>query len=121
MASRAEAPRADAGRRDRPPPLRVCFLEKPKLDVAVPSLEVPLVRAFEGHGIERYERFGGRARFSEAQCSCYRAALCDKLLGPETKVGPPRDEAKRKRESILVPHWDLPLLARRQPARSKCL
>jgi hypothetical protein len=47
---------------------RVGFLEHSKLDVAVSSLEAQLIRAFEGHGIERYEKFTlGRPDCSEKQ------------------------------------------------------
>ena len=39
---------------------RIRFLEQSKLDVAVRSAQVQLIRAFEGHGIEGYEKVGLR-------------------------------------------------------------
>jgi hypothetical protein len=37
--------------------LRVGFLEHLRLDVASGSAQVQLIRAFQGHGIGRYEKF----------------------------------------------------------------
>ena len=49
----------------------VGFLEQPKLDVARRRAQMQLIRAFERHGIERYERFGRNSQIF----SSHRPAL----------------------------------------------
>ena len=55
---------------------RIRFLEKFKLDVAVPGAQVQLIRAFQRHGIERYEGFrSGQPDSFEAEFPCHRATF----------------------------------------------
>ena len=68
---------------------RIRFLEHLKLDIAVRSTQVHLIKAVEGHVGERYERFGRECQtFPRHNVVVTLPLFAAISLDPKTNVGP---------------------------------
>ena len=71
------------------------------------SAKVQLIRAFEGHGVERYEKFGRGCQIFPRHNVLVTVPLVAAIsLDSKNKSRRVVMKPKRKREPILAPHWD---------------